>query len=132
MKNQRLSRFSRTFPALTASLIFSCCATLNNAWSLEIRVGVVTDQSGLNGDLSRDYLAGARTFFDHTNAVGGINGRKIAVITKDDEGRAANTISLTRELIEKDKVDILFGYMGDEGLVALSKDPTFNGYQSYT
>ncbi len=125
MKIQFLSTIIRTFAALAASLIFSWCATVNIASSQEIRIGIVTDQSGLNSDVSRDYIAGARTFFDHTNAIGGINGRKISVISKDDEGNAANTVLLTRELIEKDKADVLFGFIGDDGLVALSKDAYF-------
>jgi branched-chain amino acid transport system substrate-binding protein len=91
----------------------------------EIRIGIAVDQSGINADMARDYLAGARTYFDHINAAGGINGRKITVIVKDDEGVPANTVRLSRELIEKDRADVLFGYMGDENVTALSKDPFF-------
>lgn len=43
----------------------------------DIRIGSVVDQSGLQGDVSRDYLAGARTYFDQINSMGGINGRKL-------------------------------------------------------
>lgn len=99
--------------------------SITHAWGQDIRVGIVTDQSGINSDVSRDYVAGARTYFDHINALGGINGRKISVLLKDDEGFAANTVALTRELIEKERADVLFGFMGDEGLQALAKDSAF-------
>lgn len=91
----------------------------------DIRIGSVVDQSGLQGDVSRDYLAGARTYFDQINSMGGINGRKINLIVKDDEGVKANTVRLTRELIDGDRVDALFGYVGDDSVEAVSKDPVF-------
>ncbi len=91
----------------------------------DIRIGSVVDQSGLQSDVSRDYLAGARTYFDQINSQGGINGRKINFIVKDDEGAVANTVKLTRELIEADRVDALFGYVGDDGIQAVAKDSVF-------
>ena len=93
--------------------------------SQEIRVGNISDQNGINADIGRYYMAGARTYFDYINAGGGINGRKISVIAKDDNGEAANTVRLTRELIEKDRADVLFGYVGDEGLRAVAADAFF-------
>ena len=111
-----------------ALLIISCSFFTNysNAANAEeIRIGSVVDQSGLQSDVSRDYLAGARTYFDQINSLGGINGRKINLIVKDDEGVVANTVKLTRELIEADRVDALFGYVGDDSVQAISKDAVF-------
>src|SRR5258708_16327025 len=89
----------------------------------EIRVGALIDEFGVNADLGKDYLAGARTYFDYINAKGGIRGNKISMTVKNDGGNPAETLRLTREFIEKDKVDLLFGYIGDEGVQALSTDP---------
>lgn len=86
-----------------ALFIISCLLFTGHSGSAradEIRIGSVVDQSGLQSDVSRDYLAGARTYFDQINLLGGINGRKINLIVKDDEGVMANTVKLTRELIE--------------------------------
>jgi len=105
--------------------VFLLSVSILSAWGQDIRVGIVTDQTGINSDVSRDYVAGARTYFDHINSLGGIKGHKISVLLKDDEGIATNTVSLTRELIEKERADVLFGYMGDEGLQALAKDSVF-------
>lgn len=91
----------------------------------DIRLGVVTDQSALGSDLGRDYLAGARTYFDHINAQGGIHGRKITLLVKDDEGAPANALKLTRGLIAEDKVDALFGFTGDENIALVAKDSAF-------
>ena len=96
-----------------------------STYAADIRVGVVLDQNGVNADTGRDYIAGARTWFDHINANGGVKGRRIQVIVKDDASVAANAVKLTRELIDQDKVDVLFGYVGDDSLRAVSSDPRF-------
>jgi len=104
---------------------FFCSALGFAASTDDIRIGSVVDQSGLQSDVSRDYLAGARTYFDHINSIGGVNGRKISLIVKDDEGVPANTVRLTRELIDDNRVDALFGYVGDDGVEAVAKDAVF-------
>lgn len=111
--------------SVVAVICLLLLTTITNVWGQDIKVGIVTDQSGLNSDISRDYVAGARTYFDHINAQGGINGRKITVLLKDDEGKAMNMVALTHELIDKQRADVLFGFMGDEGLQALAKDSAF-------
>ncbi len=98
---------------------------IGNLAANEIRIGAVSDQSGIGAEISRDYLAGARTYFDHINATGGIRGRKLSLIVKDDEGVPGNTLRLTRELISGDRVDALFGFSGDENLALISKDGLF-------
>lgn len=99
--------------------------TITNLAASEIRIGAVTDQSGIGAEISRDYLAGARTYFDHVNATGGVRGRKLSLIVKDDEGVPGNTLRLTRELIGGEHVDALFGFAGDENLALVSKDSLF-------
>jgi branched-chain amino acid transport system substrate-binding protein len=91
----------------------------------EIRVGVVNDQSSINSELTRDYMAGARTYFDFINSQGGINGQRIAIVSYNDEGSPAKTVAATRELIERDRVTALFGFVGDETVAAIAADPFF-------
>ena len=112
----------RTAASLVALTTYAVCGAVH---SQEIRIGNIADQNGINADISRDYLAGAWTYFDYVNANGGINGRKLNVIAKDDGGEPANTLRLTRELIEKDKADVLFGFVGDEGLRSVAGDAVF-------
>jgi ABC-type branched-subunit amino acid transport system substrate-binding protein len=95
------------------------------AHAQEIRVGVVADQSSINADIARDYLAGARTYFDFINSQGGINGRKLNLIVKDDEGEPSKAVTATRQLIEAEKVDALFGFVGDDTLESVVSDNTF-------
>ncbi|MBN2292121.1 MAG: ABC transporter substrate-binding protein [Pirellulales bacterium] len=56
--------------------------------------------------------AGLEACFDKANAEGGINGRKIQLISKDDGYEPDRAIQNARDLIEKDKVFLLIGEVG--------------------
>ena len=47
------------------------------------------------------------------------------MIVKDDEGVAANAVKMTHDLLDQDKVEALFGYVGDDSLSAVSSDARF-------
>jgi branched-chain amino acid transport system substrate-binding protein len=109
------------FIIVTTAIAFGLGSAHARAQSNPIVVGQVIDQSGLNAEASRDFVAGARVYFDSMNFTGGISGRKIRLVVRDDGGRVENTLSQTRELIENDHADVLFGYVGDIGIEALLK-----------
>jgi branched-chain amino acid transport system substrate-binding protein len=88
-------------------------------------VGQVVDLSGLGREFSRDFVAGAKTYFDHVNSVGGIGGKRIKHVVKDDTGLAEMTLNQTRELLETDRAGVLFGYVGDAGVNALLASELF-------
>lgn len=56
--------------------------------------------------------AGARAYFDHVNAQGGVHGRKISYRTYDDAYNPALTVQLTRRLVEEDEVFAVFSSLG--------------------
>jgi ABC-type branched-subunit amino acid transport system substrate-binding protein len=110
---------------LTALLAAASLLNMKAAPAQDILVGQVLDQSGSARELSRDYFAGAKVYFDYTNSRGGINGRKIALKTRNNEGSSEKASQLTTELIDKDKVDVLFGYVGDSNVKAAATSPSF-------
>ncbi len=55
---------------------------------------------------------GAKAYFDHVNARGGVNGRKIEYRFYDDAYNPAQTVQLTRRLVEQDKVFAVFNSVG--------------------
>jgi branched-chain amino acid transport system substrate-binding protein len=87
----------------------------------DLVIGQVVDESGDMLEQSRDYVAGARVYFDSVNAQGGVAGRRIALVVKDGGGSAPRNATLARELIERDGAQVLFGNVGDAGVVALAK-----------
>jgi branched-chain amino acid transport system substrate-binding protein len=76
---------------------------------------VVSVSSPLVGDISSELKSGYDAFFSELNDRGGINGRKVKLIQKEDGYNATKTLALTRELITDDKVIALVGYLGTPG-----------------
>jgi ABC-type branched-subunit amino acid transport system substrate-binding protein len=68
--------------------------------------------TGPAAELGIQMRNGARAYFDHVNAQGGVHGRRIELITLDDGYEPARTVPNTKRLIEQDKVFALFGYVG--------------------
>lgn len=77
-----------------------------------ILLGASLPLSGINSHLGKDVVVGANTYFSHTNAKGGVHGKKIEFIQYDDKYEPENTLSHTQTLIEKDNVFALFGFVG--------------------
>ena len=55
---------------------------------------------------------GIKAYLDFVNAKGGVNGRKIELITLDDQYEPKITVPNTKQLIEENRVFGLIGYVG--------------------
>lgn len=74
----------------------------------EIVIGnSITLQGGKN-DYGVAALSGMTLFFDHLNAAGGVNGRRIVVKTLDDDNKPATAEANARQLVQSG-VFLLFG-----------------------
>lgn len=62
---------------------------------------------------------GAAAYFKFVNANGGVNGRTIEYRYLDDVYNPANTVQLTRKLVEQDKVFAIFNTLGTETNLAI-------------
>ncbi len=62
---------------------------------------------------------GAKAYFDYVNAKGGVRGRKIRYVYYDDAYNPAQTIQLTRRLVEQDKVFAIFNSVGTNNNLAV-------------
>ncbi|HEX4327722.1 MAG TPA: ABC transporter substrate-binding protein [Burkholderiales bacterium] len=86
----------------------------------EIVVGEIVDQSPAWIEAGRDYVAGAKTYFDLVNSEGGINGRKIVHLVKDGGGKPAEVARVAGEMLGEGHIDVLFGAIGDATMKNLS------------
>jgi branched-chain amino acid transport system substrate-binding protein len=77
----------------------------------EIRIGNTMAYSGSSAAYGEQGIAEA-AYFDMINQQGGINGRKIRYLSRDDDLTAAKTVELTRQLVEQDDVLLMFGVLG--------------------
>ncbi|MFU8885595.1 MAG: ABC transporter substrate-binding protein [Cyanobacteriota bacterium] len=77
-----------------------------------ILIGQSAAFSGPAGELGREFRAGAHEVFDQVNAQGGIHGRQIVMVYRDDRYEPALARRNTERFIQRDKVFALFGYVG--------------------
>lgn len=86
----------------------------------EIRIGNLMPYSGslkVFGEIGKAEAA----YFDTINDRGGVNGRKVRFISYDDKSSPATAMELTRNLVEKDNVLLMFGSFGTPGNFAVRK-----------
>src|SRR3954451_6969859 len=77
----------------------------------EIRIGNIMPYTGPMAAFATIGKAEA-AFFEMVNERGGINGRKIRFISVDDSSNPKEAVARTRELVEKEKVLLMFGSFG--------------------
>jgi len=68
--------------------------------------------TGPLSDLGSEVLKGAQLYFDDLNAKGGIHGRKIKLVSKDDGYDPQKTVQNVLAYLEKEEVFALFGIFG--------------------
>ena len=78
----------------------------------EILIGSSSPLTGPANFLGTQLVQGSQSYFNKINENGGINGRKIKMITLDDKYNPPSAIENSIKLIKEDKVFILFDYVG--------------------
>ena len=78
----------------------------------KILLGQSAAFTGPAAQLGLQLNAGAKAYFAHINSTGGVYGRKIEIIERDDKYEADLAAANTKSLIENDGVFALFGYVG--------------------
>ena len=73
-----------------------------------IKVGEVNSYTRLPA-FTEPYRNGWQLALEEINAAGGIKGRKIEVISRDDAGKPGNAVKIAEELVSSDGVVMLFG-----------------------
>lgn len=84
-----------------------------------ITLGQSTALTGPLGDLGQEVLKGAKIYFDALNARGGVNGRSIKLVSKDDAYDPKKTMENMEAIIAEDATFALFGTFGTPNNEAL-------------
>jgi branched-chain amino acid transport system substrate-binding protein len=98
----------------------SIAADMRGVTSTEIRIGQTMPYSGpvsAFGALGKGEVG----YFKMLNERGGINGRKINLISLDDGYAPPKTVEQTRRLVESDEVALIFSSIGTAHNTAISK-----------
>ncbi len=92
-----------------------------------IKVGLIATLSGSSAKSGEAITRGLTLAIDEINAKGGIQGRKLELVSRDDESNPSKGLMAARELVQKEKVAVLFG--GLETPVSLAIVPFANKEQ---
>ncbi|MBX3020295.1 MAG: ABC transporter substrate-binding protein [Bdellovibrionales bacterium] len=95
-----------------AALVAQACTKKNegNAPAVdEIRIGQFGSMTGGEATFGQSTDKGVRLAIDTKNAAGGIKGKKIKLITEDNQGKPEEAAAVVKKLISQDKVIAILG-----------------------
>ncbi len=78
----------------------------------EIRIGQFAAQTGPAAELGKRIQLGILAHFNFINAAGGVNGRKLTLVSRDDGYEPEKAAAAVKSLIEEEKVFALIGSVG--------------------
>ena len=93
--------------ALTLSAIPAQAFSVRNevgVTSNSIKLGITLPMTGAASPGYNKIPGAMKAYFDYVNANGGVNGRKITLVVKDDAYTPTASVQATNELILQDKV----------------------------
>ncbi|BAE50282.1 ABC-type branched-chain amino acid transport systems [Paramagnetospirillum magneticum AMB-1] len=73
-----------------------------------IKIGEINSYTSLPA-FTLPYRSGWQLALDEINAAGGINGKKLEVISRDDGGKPGDAVTAANELVSRENVSVLFG-----------------------
>src|SRR5258706_1750780 len=106
-----MSRAKIGFLAL-AALLPAAAAAQTGVSATKIVVGQSVAVTGPAAELGIQMKTGVSAYLDAVNEKGGVHGRKIELITLDDQYEGKVTVPNTKKLIEEHRVFALIGYVG--------------------
>ncbi|WP_446698654.1 ABC transporter substrate-binding protein [Aquabacter sp. L1I39] len=106
-QHRKFPAFSRraAMLGLGAALVMGGAARADDT----IKVGLVAALSGQSAKSGEAITRGLEVAIDEINGAGGVLGKKIELIRRDDESNPAKGVVAARELVQKEKVAAFFG-----------------------
>ena len=104
-------------PSLMAAALLLTLGAGPAAAQAPIKIGDINTYSGIGAPFTGPYRAGVEMAVEEINAKGGVLGRKIEVLFRDDKGQPAEAVKHAQELVESDKVAMITGsFLSNVGL----------------
>ena len=110
----------RLLLAATAAAVLAAPAAAEDT----LKLGLVAAMSGQSAKSGEAILRGLSIAIDEINAKGGLLGRKVELLVRDDESNPAKGAVAARELVQREKVAGVFG--GLDTPVSLAIVPFMN------
>ncbi|HEY6721562.1 MAG TPA: ABC transporter substrate-binding protein [Burkholderiales bacterium] len=108
-------------------LLLASCAVVNLlaaplATGQDLLVGQVASQTNpATAANAKGMVTGLKTYLDYVNERGGVGGRQVKLVTKDDNLVPGKMVEMTREYIADKNVLALAGYVNTGGITEVSK-----------
>lgn len=124
-----LQRFR--FPPITRRALFAGAVAASLAAAAPagaadpIAIGLVAAMSGQSAKSGEAIVRGLTIAIDEVNAKGGVLGRPLTLVVRDDESNPAKGVVAARELVQRERVAVLFG--GLDTPVSMAIVPFVNG-----
>jgi branched-chain amino acid transport system substrate-binding protein len=107
-------RSRRLLFLIAAGLALSSAAP---AAAQPIKIGEINSYSGIGAAFTGPYKAGVEMAVEEINAKGGVLGRKLEVVFRDDKGQPAEAVKHAQEVVESEKVALIAGtFLSNVGL----------------
>src|ERR1041385_4761704 len=89
-------------------LLFACVFAASQAWGQNSKIGELNSYKVFPAFLE-PYKKGMELALEEVNASGGVNGRKLELVSRDDGGTPGDAVRVAEELLSRDKVNLLMG-----------------------
>jgi branched-chain amino acid transport system substrate-binding protein len=101
-----------TAGAMVLSTLPAQAAETTGVTATSIKLGISSPKTGSPGLVYGKVPGAMKAYFDHINANGGVNGRKITLISHDDKYLPRLAATQTTKLVLNDKVFAIVGALG--------------------
>jgi branched-chain amino acid transport system substrate-binding protein len=105
-------RVIKRLAAIGAIAFSTLCCAEPGVTDTTITLGMSAPLSGPNGAYGQDMQQTIKAYFEQVNKAGGVNGRKLELITLDDGYETDRTVANTKTLIKDKNVFALLAYYG--------------------
>jgi len=103
-----------------AGALLAVSAMATTASGQDVKIGYAGALTGPASFTGLDIKRGAEMAVDEINAKGGIKGRKLVLVARDDEHNPVRTVAQYRELVEREKVVAMLGATNSASMLAVA------------
>ena len=105
----RLPNLQRLLFPVAAAVTLSVTVAAGSQAAEPIKVGLVAALSGQSAKSGEALTRGLSMAINEVNAKGGVLGRPLELVRRDDESNPSKGMLAARELVQREKVTVLFG-----------------------
>ena len=112
--------YSTYLARLVATVAAAMIAAISGQAQEQVKLGFAGALSGPASFVGVEIKRGAEIAIDEINAKGGVKGRKLVLISRDDEHNPVKTVAQYRELVEREKVVGMLGATNSASMLAVT------------